>query len=194
MDSPWGFSTSYGTGFIALFETLTGARLARLGSHESPVTGLVLSSDGTRLLSSEMKGDFRVTLWDTSDARSTTLPECTGPYAFSPDGVYLACTDSVGVLLWHTRTQTRLRRLRCQKRVQEILFSPDLGTLVTLSGGAAQRWDCFSGALLEEIEPGADASAFGAACFTPDGSHLLLGGTKAGTITMRAMGPREPGG
>jgi RNA polymerase sigma factor (sigma-70 family) len=153
---------------IWLWDPATTRVLRKLQGHQSPISDLALSADGTRLVSSDQSGTVR--LWDPATGRELrriqAAPRWLEHVTISPDGTVIAAGGSEDkpheIGLWDARTGNLLRRLRvtseqpqARPTVQRLAFSPDGKTLVACSGThvLVLRWDVATGKELAAFGP-----------------------------------------
>ena len=137
---------------IILYD-LDGKEVGRLKGHNTYVSSMAFSPDGSRLVS--VDGDGKILVWDASTfALLETLTGSTDyvyAIAFSPDGRYLAIGYYNGtVTLWDFSTFTLLYTLAGHtKYIEAIVFTPDGKIMITSSGDRTIKfWDTATG---EEI-------------------------------------------
>ncbi len=131
---------------VSVWEVETGQEELHLKGHVNPVSGVVFSPDGQRLVSSSEDGIIKV--WHLATGREErTLHGHANPtrcLAFSPDGKRLASasTDQT-VKLWDVRTWLEVLTFRGHNSsVWGVAFSPD-GRLATVGRktGVVRIWD-----------------------------------------------------
>jgi WD40 repeat protein/transcriptional regulator with XRE-family HTH domain len=147
---------------VAMWNASTGSELPMpFCCHNSTITSITFSRDGTRLATTSLDGTARV--WEVS-TRKTLRVFSTGrnAVAFSPDGTRLVTdgcevsssrASSCGAVVWDVSTGEKLLTLgRSIFGLGAVVFSPD-GTQIATArlDGTAQVWDSTSGQLLHTL-------------------------------------------
>ena len=156
-----------------IWDAATGELKAVL-SHEYPLAALAFSPDSTRLLTTTLRGPWRiwrvpggdpVTPFGTSDLRSNWG-------SFSPDGKLVVVPDNSGAQLFDAATGKKVgARLQHLNPCYNAWFSPDGAKVVTTSDDQTARlWEVPSGKPQWMLQHG---GAVRRACFTPDGRYLV---------------------
>jgi WD40 repeat protein len=171
------------------------APVATLAGHQARVVDIAFSADGDTLVTASE--DATIGLWDISDrgrpVRTGTIDNEVGfvdAVALSPDGRILATGSQeqpyLGLggtaELWDVSDRRELRRIGVLRghgnRVVDVAFSPDSGTLVTVSkDGTAKLWDTH-----DLVAPEPTATLRGhthevlTVEFSPDGRTVATGG------------------
>jgi WD40 repeat protein/predicted Ser/Thr protein kinase len=118
-----------------------------LRGHTAPLTGLLFTPDGQRVVTSSE--DHTVRVWHLATGQSTVLSGHTGPVkhlTLSPDGRTLASTSKDGtVRLWEVETG-EARVLRGHRQEVAAVFLPEGRELLSLGeDGTLRRWDVGTG-------------------------------------------------
>lgn len=92
---------------IWIIDLAIGERIAILEGHQSTVTGVDWSPDGTKLASSG-NWDLKIILWDMSTYQMIKSIEFGDPWviAFSPNGQYIAAGGIAGVYVYNATMDT----------------------------------------------------------------------------------------
>ncbi|GEM_PF-988488 len=92
---------------IWIIDLATGKRIIVLEGHQSTVTGVDWSPDGTKLASSG-NWDLKIILWDMSTYQMIKSIEFGDPWviAFSPNGQYIAAGGADGVYVYNATMDT----------------------------------------------------------------------------------------
>ncbi len=166
-----------------VWDGTTGKELRVLKGHERPVHRVVLSADGSRIVTGA--GDT-VRVWDARTGQSLLELKVrlggVNSVALSPDGSRIV-TGSGGpeARVWDTRTGQVLFELkghaasdRFVSQVRDVAFSPDGSRIVTGADDTTARvWDARTGQFLFELK-GHEGSV-SAVAFTPDGTRVVTG-------------------
>lgn len=151
-----------------------------LYTHQTPVTCIAVSSDGTRIAS----GDYDVVkLWDvaTQAALATIRPDtkgtedCVACLAFSPDSTRIAAGfDSGTVIVWDLTGHIEHTLSGHADRVSCVSFGPDGKRIVSCGHDKTARvWDATTGNLIHTLSGHQDTIVI--AAFSPDGKSLATG-------------------
>lgn len=163
-----------GTGFQQI-ETKTGNKIRRFTGHGDSLADLVLSPDGSSMISASY--DTTLILWDIKTGelirRFRGHTGAALSVRFSPDGSKAISTSSDStVLLWDVATGEIIYRMEGHGGwIWSVNFSPD-GTMA-LSGGddALILWDLASGKEIRRFQ--GHSGPVGGVVFMPDGQHAL---------------------
>jgi WD40 repeat protein/predicted Ser/Thr protein kinase len=155
---------------------LSNARISRRVTTGATVESLALTPDGARIAAgSYLKTGF--TIWDFATGRKIGTGAGV-PFAFSPDGKWLAGRDADGkaVVLWDAHTFRPAVHLREHTRqINSVTFDRAGGRLVSASSDHTVRlWDAATGRCLRVFEGHTD-EVF-TAVFHPDGRRIASGG------------------
>jgi WD40 repeat protein len=162
--------------------------------NDAALKDYLLSPDGKVIVTVDKDGQ-RVKSWDAASRRQLAMferktkreaEEQTTPLALSPDGKFLAFSDSQGAGLWQTdSTQEPIPLGRHEVGVSVLAFSPD-GKLVAAGdeAGGVKVWDATTRGELSTFKGHKDAVT--ALAFSPDGRSLASGGS-SGTVKLYGM-------
>lgn len=152
---------------IHIWDTSTWGLTLILEGHTNTVTALAFSPDSSTLASSS--GDFGVAdseytvrLWDTqSGAQQVVLTDTDGviqSLAFSPDGALLAaacwCEDEKS-RVWNLQSGERIQQLEHTGGAyakQDLVFSPDGGSLAQGDRWGVNLWNTVTGEQIEQVK------------------------------------------
>jgi WD40 repeat protein len=194
---PWGSVALPGD--VEVWDTETGEKIVDWhdsGKDYSPGAGVALSRDGRRIAGSGRDGVLIVRdvvtgreVWsDGQHANGTNT------LAMSPDGAYLASSDSRGeiVIVRDAATGSGPRSLRRHlPGPAELTFGPDGRFLLASPGSGVQQgaevWDLASDREVLCLQRPTTYLAF-----SPDGSQLLVA-VPDGVITARTLDEHDPG-
>jgi WD40 repeat protein len=97
----------------------------------------------------------KLQLWDLAKATTIGLPKTNGPFAFSPDGQWLATTEASNIHLWELATGKMFAELYgTDGPITSLLFAPDGHVLATGSAGhTTLLWDVRLPRLFAAPEP-----------------------------------------
>jgi WD40 repeat protein/predicted Ser/Thr protein kinase len=147
------------------------------------VRSVAVSPDGARIAaglyewSGDPNGEFTMSISDVATGRRIGTGAGV-PFAFSPDGKWLAGKDAGGktVVLWDAHTFRPVARWQGHAReIQAVAFNRPGGRLVSASSDRTVRlWDVATGQCLREFKGHTD-EVF-AAVFHPDGKRIASGG------------------
>ena len=164
---------------IWMYDGQTGEELGVPG-YTDFVRSIAFSPDGKTFASPSKRTD--IYLWDADTGKQKRI--VTGPGAsvrrlrFSPEGRALASASArPSIDLWNPYTGEHRLRLTGDNMV----FSPDGASLVTISGGDLLLWDTLTGQQ-KQIFIG-HSSGIGSVLFSPDGAMLASAG-KDGTVSL----------
>ena len=168
---------------IQIWDTHSGTHLGALEGHQSAVTGLLFTPDGTRLVSAS--ADQTIRLWDWSARKPSTvlrghLNEVEG-LALASDGRTLAsaCKDGT-IFLWdiskpprHLGYQTLPSRLRSRQAARFSLDSKFI--LGREANGGVALWDTFT--LKEVRRLWGDSTNQSSVALSPNADRVAVGDT-----------------
>ncbi len=181
---------------LKVWEVATRRLIRRLSGHTNYCMSLDFSRDGKLLASGSRDGT--AIIWSTETWRATqTLrnadkdsvfsqfqsgrPGMTEDVAFSPDGKTLAMASREGtVQLWDVAGGKLLATLKGHSStVNAVVFSPDGRTLASGSGDQTVRlWNVETRRELLQLDSGGiELGQVQTLAFSPDGQHLLAGGS-----------------
>lgn len=163
-------------GNVIVFDPIERRRLLAFSAHTAAVQGLDVSPDGAVLVSAA--ADSTMKFWDARTlaprGEFRGLTGAVTKVVFAPDSTLAtACTDHT-IRLWNATTGDTLRVFRGHGApVLDLAFSPNGARIVSVAkDGGVRMWNTKTGADLGPLEAG----RAGAACFTPDGTRIVLGG------------------
>jgi WD40 repeat protein len=165
-------------GELLVWDGATGQKQGRVESGKS-VRHLAVSPDGARIASGSFdpKGDWTISISDVATDQEIATGEGV-PFAFSPDGKWLACRDGAGetVVLWDAHTFRPVRQFHGHTReINAIAFDKGGGRFVSASNDRTVRlWDTVTGQCLRRFEGHTDVVF--AAAFHPDGTRIASAG------------------
>ncbi len=178
-DGTWLIAGGDFGGKLLLWNVATGQIRDRVWGVGKSVRSLALSPDGTRVAVGNFdpeSGDT-ISVWELATREKVKKVGEGTPFAFSPDGKWLAGTDAneKNVVLWDART---FRPVQCPghtERINAISFHPDGRRFVSASRDRKVRlWDATTGKCLQVFEGHTD-EVF-AAVFHPDGKRIASAG------------------
>jgi WD40 repeat protein len=160
-----------------IWDTESGAEIARLQGHEGYVNTAAFSPDGQRIVTAS--DDTTARIWDTESgaeiARLQGHESAVHSAQFSPDGgrIVSASFDDTMARVWDATSGTEIAILQGHEAaVQSALFSPDGQRIVTASSDTTARiWDTESGAEIARLQ-GHEATVQSAQ-FSPDGQRIV---------------------
>lgn len=159
-----------------LWNAANGEVIAELSPGESGVRTALFNADGTRILT--LGGGTRV--WDgVTGAALAELPAYGEVAAFSPDGRFIAVSDSDGAIIFDARTFARIALLRARGGGNAYAFSPD-GALLLMTDFIGDGLAYESVVRVWDVERRREITVLrgvgrngASASFTTDGSRVL---------------------
>lgn len=164
---------------IWLYDGHTGEELGMPG-YTDYVENIAFSPDGGTFASQNKR--TAVCLWDTNTGKQKRILASTGASVkqlrFSPDGRALASVNiSQRIDLWNSHTGER----KLSFGGDNMSFSPDGSTLVTISGNDIRLSDTLTGQHKQTFT--GHSSGVRSVLFSPDGA-MLVSGSKDGTVSL----------
>lgn len=197
---------------LALFATVTQASrrveaddppLRVLSLHKELLTGLALTPDGTRLISTSLSGD-RISTIVPDERASNSIGDFVGTItgarshavAISPDGTKVAIAGFKVTAMYDLKSLNQQWQIdtseiyKSPPTVKALAFSPDGKFFVSGSFGRAigegpkpgelRVWDAEKGQLLyvwrtkDSVQPGKDNAAIHGIAFSPDSRRIAI--------------------
>jgi WD40 repeat protein len=162
--------------------------------HAGWVTAVAYSPDGSTLASGGTDGVIH--LWDAKSGKDLrvwttgTSDDAFLSIVFAPDGKTLAAAGAKGVRIWSTSTGQELRSLPVGEGAA-LAFSPDgLELACQSSDGSVLCWDLATGKESAKFEGprGTDGAVIPSLSYTPEGTHLAVGGSATVRLVARSSG------
>ncbi|MEV0621372.1 WD40 repeat domain-containing protein [Nonomuraea sp. NPDC050404] len=173
-------------GTVRFYDVVTRRELGPPLTHRDVVSALAFRPDGKTLVTGDFKGVVRQ--WDAATHRPHGLPmgrpdqgrelaSIVRKVTFDRTGKVMAVASGKSVRLWDPATSRPLGApiARQDDTVLDVAFSPDGGTLATVSHGkTALLWSVASGRRTGALR---DRNAgFNAIVFSPDGTRIATAG------------------
>jgi WD40 repeat protein/tRNA A-37 threonylcarbamoyl transferase component Bud32 len=147
-------------------------------THTAPISGLVISPDGTQLASAGVYPENKIRLWNLTTGKESAVLTGHSNYitqmAYSRDGRRLASASiDRTVCLWDPKSGKRMHQLTGHASgVTAVGFNSEATRLVSASyDGTVRLWDTATGALLAVLR--GHRAAVLAVGFSHDGSHIV---------------------
>ena len=177
--SPDGRQLAVATGIgVWLYNAQTGAEIALLTGHTSPVVSVAYSPNGKTLASGSSR---EIRLWNPSTHahKTTFVGQGANSLAYSPEGRTLAAGQWQGVDLLNAQTGERKSFLSGHTgSVTSFAFSPDGKRLASATDyyedTTIRLWNARTGKLLRTLS--GHANSVHSLAFSPDGNTLASGG------------------
>jgi WD40 repeat protein/serine/threonine protein kinase len=185
-------ATGTSTGRVALWDTVTGAKLREFTEHQYAVESVDFSPDGHFLASAA--DDNTVRIWDLQTGENpvtiTRASEASIVWAvrFTPDGKALLTAGDDGLQLWDAQTGALLREFNTGETFYSVTLAPDGQTLLAVSDRGYHVYELATGKEFFIQKDPVEDSYF-AAAITPDGQTAALGG---GLLTLYEYPSMKP--
>lgn len=171
-----------GYGVVSLYDIGANTQRHVRGSHAGAVYQCVFNPSGDILASAGLDGDVK--LWDPNTGVELAVLRSHARHVkklvFSCDGGMLASAGTgCDVNIWNIKTRSLLVTVRAShqtiKKVENITFSPDGRTLVTLTAEeAVESWDVADGKRRASFIPPSVQHRVVGLGFSPDGRPLAV--------------------
>ncbi|MBI4676781.1 MAG: caspase family protein [Elusimicrobia bacterium] len=169
-----------------LWEVETGKELMVFKGRAKGLTSVGVSPDGRVLALERDHGE--TALWDLGvgqEARRVKYGDWRGPWAFSPDGRWLA-TEALflehGAMLWDVASGAEGRKFKLGAVVSVAAITPDGSKLFAAEyQGAAKTWALESGRELRTFP--CDGRSWFNVAFTPDGRYMIVPSSTTARMT-----------
>ncbi len=186
---------------IARLWDVATAKQIREFQHDAPVSTVVLSADGKRLVT----GGAAIHLWETDTGKEITLArdgDSSGPLSVSADGKWWATVpnnngakivnlvEGQSVRLWDAQTGKLVRSFRNPEDLsyRSVILSPDGKWLWSYGNNQfyvpiSRKWDTTSG---KEVQSAAIRGSSGVMTVSADGMSFVVGHTDGALTLMDA--------
>lgn len=177
-----------------------GVEIGRLEGHQDVVSSIAFSSDGERVLTTDLSESIYV--WNVQTRMRESIPESLGTSAsFSPsDQWILAVHEDSGptkktrshVQILDGKTFIRRSSFHMPSTDDPIVFSSDERRLLRMNGASVEIWDWQSGSLLTTLRPEAEevSGRFGITVLPDDRGLVVVGRDRISLWPTRAQHAR----